>query len=108
MGMLVYDSSAPPILVDDAALSHLKVVMLSKLRRGESFAVSWKHPASEGGGRSTIWVNQAVPLRFVFDETDPPELDQQWLAEMAESAAGLGGIALGEAHVAGGDPRQAP
>lgn len=94
MGTLVYDSVQPPIEIEDRALSHLKVVVLSKLRRGESFAVSWKHPPGKAGGRSTIWLHPAIPLRFIFEEPEPPELNQKWLADMADSANALGGITL--------------
>jgi len=94
MGTLIYDSVEPPIEIEDRALSHLKVVVLAKLRRGESFAVSWKHPPGKAGGRSTIWMNPAIPLRFIFEEAEPPELNQKWLAVMAESANALGGITL--------------
>ncbi len=94
MGILIYDSVEPPIEIEDRALSHLKMVVLAKLRRGESFAVSWKHPPGTPGGRSTIWLNPAIPLRFVFDEAEAPELNQKWLAAMSESANALGGITL--------------
>ena len=94
MGTLIYDSVEPPIEIEDRALSHLKVVVLAKLLRGESFAVSWKHPPGKAGGRSTIWMNPAIPLRFIFEEAEPPELNQKWLAVMAESANALGGITL--------------
>lgn len=100
MGTLIYDSVDPPILIEDRALSHLRVVILAKLRRSESFAVSWKHPA-EQGGRSTIWIHPGIPLRFVFEESDPPELNQEWLARLAESASELGGIVLTAEEVSG-------
>ena len=52
----------------------LKVVIVTKLRRKESFTLSWVHPEGEPAGRSTIWLHQAIPLRFVFDDADaaPP------------------------------------
>ncbi|MBO3663775.1 DUF7882 family protein [Microbacterium stercoris] len=101
MGILIYDSVEPPIEIEDRALSHLKVVVLSKLRRGESFAVSWKHPPGKAGGRSTIWLNPAIPLRFIFDEDEPPELNQRWLTRMSESAHALGGIMLTPEEIEG-------
>ncbi|WP_188754377.1 DUF7882 family protein [Microbacterium album] len=98
MGTLIYDSNEPPIVIEDRALAHLKVVVLAKLRRHECFAVSWRHP--DGHGRSTIWLHPAIPLRFVFNEPEPPELNRQWLAELAETASVLGGIRLGEEQIA--------
>ncbi|GAA3646200.1 hypothetical protein [Microbacterium marinilacus] len=89
MGSFYYDGKETPITVDDRALSHLKAVMLTKLRRNESFAVSWAD--EKGHGRNTIWVNPAVPLRFIFDEPERPELDPSWLTKLAEEAA-FGGM----------------
>ncbi|GAA3657407.1 hypothetical protein [Microbacterium marinilacus] len=103
MGTLIYDSVEPPITIDDRTLSHLKVVILSKLRRGESFSVSWRHGDAPDAGRSTIWVNQSIPLRFIFDETEAPELNQAWLSALAQSANELGGIHLSPEEVGGGE-----
>lgn len=101
MGTLVYDSVVPPIEIEDRALAHLKVVVIAKLRRGESFAVSWAHPPGKEGGRSTIWLHPGIPLRFIFEEPEQPELNQRWLATMAESANALGGITLTAEEVEG-------
>ena len=91
MGSFYYDGKETPITVDDRALAHLKAVMLTKLRRNESFAVSWAN--EDGHGRNTIWVNPAVPLRFSFDAPTSPELDPEWLVQLAEEAV-LGGISF--------------
>lgn len=99
MGILYYGGSAVPIHIEDRALAHLKVVIVAKLRRNESFTVSWKHHESEPTGRSTIWINPSLPLRFVFDEPEAPELNRAWIEELAHSANALGGIMLTEEHV---------
>ena len=44
MGTMYYGGSAMPIRIDDRALAHLKVVLATKLRRNESFTLSWPHP----------------------------------------------------------------
>lgn len=94
MGTIYYGGSATPIHIEDRALAHLKVVVATKLRRGESFTLSWRHPDDEPRGRSTIWLHPSIPLRFVFDEPDPPELSRQWLEEMSQTANSSGGIQL--------------
>lgn len=94
MGLLFYGGSANPIQIEDRALAHLKVVIATKLRRNESFTLSWQHPANEAVGRSTIWLNPSIPLRFVFDEPEPPELRAEWVTAMADSANTSGGITL--------------
>lgn len=98
MGTLFYGSSDTAIEVEDRALAHLKIVIATKLRRAESFTLSWEHPAGQGGGRSTIWLHPAIPLRFVFEETPQPELSRQWIEELANSAHSSGGIRLIAEH----------
>lgn len=99
MGILYYGGSGVPIPIEDRALAHLKVVIIAKLRRNESFTVSWRHHDTGPEGRSTIWINPALPIRFVFDEPEPPELNRQWVEALAHSANALGGITLTDEHV---------
>lgn len=92
--MIYYGGAAEPISVEDRALAHLKVVIATKLRRNESFTLSWKHPEGDRPGRSTIWLHPSIPLRFVFDESEPPTLSAEWITAMANSANSSGGITL--------------
>jgi hypothetical protein len=94
VGTLYYGGSATPIHIADLALAHLKVVIASKLRRNESFTVSWQHPDDHEPGRSTIWLHPSIPLRFVFDEPEPPVLSREWLETLANSAHASGGIVM--------------
>lgn len=99
MGSLYYGDAADPILIEDRALAHLKVVIATKLRRNESFTLSWKHPETVQAGRSTIWLHPSIPLRFVFQHADPPELSRTWIEDLAHSASSSGGITLVEEHL---------
>ncbi len=92
--MLYYDDASNPIQIDDLALAHLKVVIATKLRRNESFTLSWRHPEGDPVGRSTIWLHPSIPLRFVFDDPVAPQLRPEWIAAMANSASTSGGITL--------------
>ena len=94
MGTIFYGGSATPIHIEDRALAHLKVVIATKLRRGESFTVSWRHPDDQPRGRSTIWLAPSIPLRFVFDDPEPAELSREWIEDLAHSANSSGGIML--------------
>lgn len=94
MGTIFYGGSATPIHIEDRALAHLKVVIATKLRRSESFTLSWRHPDDQPPGRSTIWLHPSIPLRFVFDDPEPAELNPQWIEELARSANSSGGIML--------------
>ncbi|MDF2576024.1 MAG: hypothetical protein K0S05_2936 [Agromyces sp.] len=98
MGTIYYGGGAMPIHIEDRALAHLKVVIATKLRRDESFTVSWTHPDDQPRGRSTIWLHPSIPLRFVFDDPEPSELSRQWIEELANSASSTGGILLVAEH----------
>lgn len=98
MGTIYYGGSATPIHIEDRALAHLKVVIATKLRRGESFTVSWEHPDDQPRGRSTIWLHPSIPLRFVFDDPEPAKLSREWIESLANSANSSGGITLVAEH----------
>ncbi|MCK3771226.1 hypothetical protein MZK47_16290 [Microbacterium aerolatum] len=99
MGSLYYGDSAEPINIEDRALAHLKIVIATKLRRNESFTLSWRHPDADDSGRSTIWLHPSIPLRFVFDSPEAPEISRQWVEDLANSASSSGGVTLVDEHV---------
>ncbi len=101
MGTIYYGDAATPIHIEDRALAHVKVVIATKLRRNESFTLSWRHPEGEPTGRSTIWLHPSIPLRFVFDDPEPAELNRAWIEQLAQSATTSGGIALVPEHLGG-------
>lgn len=103
MGWLYYGDTIEPIEIEDRALAHLKVVISTKLRRNESFTLSWQHPPSGPTGRSTIWLHPSIPLRFVFSEAERPELSAEWITALANSASSTGGITLLPEHLDGND-----
>lgn len=106
MGRIYYDDSAQPIHIEDRALAHLKVVIATKLRRNESFTLSWQHPEGEPEGRSTLWLHPSIPLRFVFEDPEPPSLSRQWVEDLANSANSSGGIMLVAEHMLSEDGEQ--
>jgi hypothetical protein len=105
VGTIYYGGGAMPIHIEDRALAHLKVVIATKLRRNESFTVSWRHADDQPGGRSMIWLHPSIPLRFVFEDPAPADLDQQWIQQLATSASSTGGIMLTAEQI---EPGSAP
>lgn len=93
MGKLYYANFNEQIEVPDRLLAHLKVVIATKLRRGESFTLSWRH-VSEQGGRSTLWLQPSIPMRFVFDGDEPEILNAAFMRELAASANSSGGLTV--------------
>ncbi|MBM7467339.1 hypothetical protein JOE67_002931 [Microbacterium esteraromaticum] len=94
MGVLKYGDSDVPIDIDDRTLAHLQAVVVAKLRRNESFTLSWRHCSGNGTGRSTIWLHPAIPLLFEFDQGAPDKLNLEWLERLMHSANTSGGIRL--------------
>tara|TARA_R110002020_G_scaffold56481_5_gene156266 strand:- start:3003 stop:3449 length:447 start_codon:yes stop_codon:yes gene_type:complete len=98
VGTIYYGGDASAIDIEDRALAHLKVVIATKLRRGESFTLTWRHPDDHPRGRSTVWLSPSIPLRFVFDDPEPAVLSREWMEELAQSANSSGGIMLVAEH----------
>ena len=94
VGTLYYGDSGTPVEIEDRALAHLKIAITTKLRRGESFMLSWRHASGEPRGRSSLWLHPAIPLRFVFEEVEAPELSREWIEELMRSANSGGGIVI--------------
>lgn len=91
MGKLTYDSTVV-VDFDDRLLAHLQMVIATKLRRGESFAFSWRDDVAVGDGRTTIWLHPALPLVFKYFGGKQPAINRAWveaLLQTANSSAGL-------------------
>ncbi|MEV4667425.1 hypothetical protein [Microbacterium sp. LWO12-1.2] len=85
MGTLEYNSSRPPIEIDDETLAHLKIIIATKLRRQESFMMTWLPDDKNPVGRLTAWVHPSIPMVFAFDAPKVPKIDAARIARMMES-----------------------
>lgn len=94
MGSLYYGNSDQPIAIPDRLLAHVRAVVTTKLRRDESFALNWRHADDVDRGRSTIWIHASIPLRFVFEASEPETLDTALLNDLASAANSAGGLNL--------------
>lgn len=81
---------------DDRILAHLRVVIAQKLRRRESFLLSWDHHAHNGGGRSSLWITDGVGLGFTFFGSRSANLDREWLDRMMSASHSVMGLNLEE------------
>lgn len=94
MGRLRYDGTSDPILIEDSTLAHLKIVIATKLRRQESFMMTWL-PITDGPDqRATVWIHPAIPLQFGFDAASPAAIDPHLIAEMMKSLNATGELVL--------------
>ena len=85
MGRLRYDSALESIIVDDVTLAHLKIVIGTKLRRQESFMLSWNPPGESGDGRLLAWIHPSIPLVMAFDEPGIVPVDPERVAHMIQT-----------------------
>lgn len=92
MGSLVYGISGVTVDIEDRELAHLRIVMLSKLRRGESFSFTVSHGTDTGSGRTSFWMHEAVPLVFRFSGNKPPAISRVWIELLADSAGRPDGL----------------
>lgn len=101
MGRLEYDSIHEPIVIDDETLAHLKIVMGTKLRRQESFMMTWL-PKNSPDGRLTAWVHPGIPLLYAFDVAAVPKIDAERVELMMRELNATGELVLD--HFLAGNP----
>lgn len=90
MGSIRYDGVVTHF--EDRLLTHLQIIIVQKLGRGESFLMSWKDSKTAGDGRSAIWLSPQCSLTFKFMGSRVPEINRDWLLALgtsAESSTGL-------------------
>lgn len=92
MGALVYGNSGILISFDDRALMHLQIVISTKLRRRESFLVSWNETVASGSGRRSIWIDPASTLYFQYLGSRIPTINKAWIDDLMLSANSAGGL----------------
>ncbi|WIB78788.1 ATP-dependent DNA ligase [Curtobacterium sp. MCPF17_002] len=91
MGKLIYDSTFTAEF-DDRLLTHLQIVIATKLRRGESFMFSWKDDQDVGDGRTSIWIDRSLPMVFRYSGGRVPAINRAWVEALnltTVSSAGL-------------------
>lgn len=92
MGKFIYGTPSITVEFNDRVLAHLKVVILSKVRRGESFTFSWEYKAAAGSGHSSIWIHPTIPLQFDFFGSKEPTLNRAWVEELVRLSNTPGGL----------------
>lgn len=92
MGRFIYGSTGSSVDIDDRALAHLRVVVMNKLRRSESFMFDIE--MGDGSGRRTFWLHPAVPMQFHFFGSRTPRLNRAWIEELMQAASSPNGLTL--------------
>ena len=94
MGKLAYGAPNWSVEFDDRALAHLRIVILAKLRRNESFSLSWNIESAHGSGRSSIWMHPSIPIQFEFFGSRDPALNRLWIEALMLAANSANGLEL--------------
>jgi hypothetical protein len=94
LGKLLYGPGGIEIEFDDRVLAHIQLVISAKLRRSEGFFFSWRDDPALGDGRSSIWLETSIALRFRYSSSQRHELNRAWLEELSQSANQPAGLVL--------------
>lgn len=92
MGQFIYGRTPTSVEVDDRTLAHLKVVVATKLRRGEPFFLELD--AGSGSGRRSFWLHPAVAVQFHFYGSRQPRLNRAWIDDLMASAHSATGLQI--------------
>ncbi|MFM9918924.1 MULTISPECIES: hypothetical protein [Microbacteriaceae] len=94
MGVLYYGDSE--FELDDRLLTHLQIVISTKLRRGENFFLSWIQPMERGSGRHAIWIDNGIRIHFFFSGSRPAGVNRAWVESLMLAAGRPSGLQLGD------------
>jgi hypothetical protein len=92
MGRIQYDGDK--LHFEDRLLAHLQIVIIQKLRANESFLMSWVNALSIGDGRTGIWLEPSIPLRFDFSGSRAAAINRDWLNALQHSADSSSGLVV--------------
>lgn len=95
MGKLEYNSSRPAIDIDDDVLVHVKIVIATKLRRQESFMMTWPG-GSQRVGAMSAWIHPSIPMVMEFDQGPAPKVDPRRIEQMMARLNARGELVLDE------------
>jgi hypothetical protein len=93
VGKLVYNALGHSFDIEDRTLSHLRLVFMNKLRRGEPFM--FHHVVGDGSGSRSLWIHPSIPLVFHFYGSRPPALNRHWIDDLMRDANSPNGLMVG-------------
>ena len=93
MGTLTYGESQR-FEFEDRLLAHMKLAIIAKLLRHESFLLNWTIPPEQGSGRVSLWISRDMLLAFRFVGSRPPAINLRWVEALTLTSARTGGMQL--------------
>lgn len=94
MGKLIYGTPGVEVEFDDRVLAHLRVVIVTKLRRGESFTMQYAYGTAGNAGHASLWMHPSIPLQFTFAGSKEPTLNRAWIEALMLGASTTVGLQL--------------
>ncbi len=109
MGTLYYGDSTSATEFDDRLLAHLQLVIITKLRRSESFVFSWDVGRESGSGSNSVWISPTVPIRFTYPGGRRGPINRVWVEALLHTANSVAGLRIVDEPAASVEsPTQAP
>ncbi|MCU1479416.1 MAG: ATP-dependent ligase [Subtercola sp.] len=96
LATLIYGNDSTVTAFDARALLHLQLVIGAKLRRKESFFLSWTQKDVLGRPSTSLWLDCAIPLQFDYPHGRPESVNRAWIDALTKSANGGSGLFLVE------------
>jgi len=90
VGQLVYEQKST-FDIEDRSLAHLRIVVMNKLRRQESFMLQVPHREV---GHVSLWMAPGIPVAFQFSGSRSPRIDRDLVDEWMQQASGSDGLSL--------------
>lgn len=93
LGTLIYGKSSEYEFAD-RTLEHLRVVIITRLRRGESFFLSWGQDGAGANAPTSLWISPQVPIGFRFSTEQQQPLSRAWIQELLRASHSPRGLVL--------------
>lgn len=90
MGRLTYTGIENNFEIEERTLAHLRLVIMNKLRRDESFMMHLPH----GDGTRSLWVDASMPIMLTFHGSKNPTINPAWIEALMASANSAYGLQL--------------
>ena len=92
VGKLVYNALGHSFDIEDRTLTHLRLVFMNKLRRGEPFMFHF--PVGDGSGTRSLWIAPSIPLVFHFYGSRAPQVNRRWVDDLMHEASSPNGLTI--------------
>ena len=94
MATFTYGTPGVDYQFDDRLLAHLRAVIVSKVRRSESFLFTWIDQTRPGEIQQSLWIHPAASMKFTIKDSASKPLNRAWLDVLTESSNSGFGLTL--------------